>query len=202
MGLLEEWVSEAHEEVLLPSGRWVKWLEPDPEDLIRLRLFPQQLRLAVIASNGDEKRAAASLDKLTANPEAALEAADEVRDGLIIASIRGIRKSPDDEWETVTMTREQFVNLPVKDRAALRDIIDQRMTPKSVTAVVLYQRGEISQAAAQAIVEASAKEVVPGWESFRDLRPGAVAGGAGQGLGDPPVVLDRRPRRDRRARAG
>lgn len=195
MGVLDDWVESGFTEVYLPSGRWIRWREPDAAQLVQQNLLPKQLRLAILA--GGKAQAKEEMADKTAD---ALSELTEARDRMVAASIRAVRRSSSEPWEAVTLTPEQLTSLPPDDLDALRRIING-MPADEVTVRVRRWRKELTDEEAAVMIDALTERRVDSWLSFRPIRRSPAAGVAVEDVGEP-AVKPARTARPRRARAG
>jgi hypothetical protein len=148
--------------VTLPSGVRVRGVLPHVADLVRRRLIPQELMVALIAAEAREQRG----EPLT--PE---EHDARVQDQYIEAAafVRAVELE-DGTWERVSLTADDLRNggMVPDDLESLIAIATGIRTPVQVDAESRLELGLMEPAEAEAIREREAASTVTGWAGFRD----------------------------------
>lgn len=182
MGALQRWTNALRFEVLLPSGTRVRGALPNVNDLVIRNALPQDLRAAV-ASFADPKIVDKALEGDPAYER------DFLRWCYLLAAraVTAVFDEDAGEWESASLTPEQFEGIPFEDRYALVAIVMRTRSPEAITAATRVARGEVGEQEAEAIEEGEAAATVDGWSSFRHELGSPVGGDDGGAVRDAPV---------------
>lgn len=183
MGALELAKAFGLHEVALPEppGLDAKIRLPSPQELMRKGALPADLRRALLKMRGDEPDAD-DLDD---------ETIDSAMDASLVRAARMVKALRLDggEWEPVSLSLDDFIELPTNTKAALIDIATGRKTPRMVDALTRRKfRGELSDDEAAEIVDEEAPKLALHWESFRDRATGSATGADGADVEGQPVA--------------
>lgn len=175
LDFVQEWAADGLEEVTLPSGREIRIRLPKPRELVANGLLPVQLIADVLKHDHEH----GGLTKVSEeDPELAGRLAESLRT-LAADSIRQGRRTPDDEWEPITVTVETYSRLPDEDKLAIEGRIEATIAEADTAVDRLREfRGERSRDA--------------GRKGRGAVRPAAVETAAGDAAGDRPRHRTRR----------
>lgn len=199
MGALELARAFGMDEVELPAppGFGARIRRRDVQQLLLSRELPEVLRREAIAVG--TKLDGGKLDEKSIEV-ATVEA--EALDWAYAKMVIALRPGLDAEWESVSLTADDFRELPPATQQALRMIYRGEMTPAMVTAAVRRNvRRDISAEEAAELLAAERPKLVGSWASFRHQPAGPGPGADGTDVEPQPVELPARDRPRRRTRA-
>lgn len=202
MSVKDQWRTAGLTTVTLPSGFRVRGTMPNPSEVIRRKIVPQALRMAVIQSTGGGRM----LSDLNEDEHAALVDARRYQAAAFIREMAAPGTTGDDGWEPVVVTKDDLEVMPPADVEALDDLIGGYRTANGITIQSERALGIVDDAAVDAVEQAEAGDTVDGWRDFRVVTGGDGVGADGADVAPTavddarhPEPVDRVPRR-RRAR--
>jgi hypothetical protein len=184
----DQWAAAGVTTLTLPSGFRVRGIMPNPSEIIRRKIIPQGLRVAVLGMQG---RMMSDLDE---DEHAQLIEARRYQIAAFVRAIAPPGTEGDDGWEPITLTLDDLSDMPSADIERLDDLIGGYQTAEQITARSEYALGLATLADIAAIDNVEAGDTVDGWRSFRGVDGSDGVGTERSDVAPTAVGDDRRPK--------
>lgn len=183
------------EEVALPEppGFQAKVRLPSLSELMRKGAMPSELRRAILSQRGQAPDGEITDDQLDIGVDTTTLRAARM--------VRAVRMA-DGPWEQVTLSLDDFLELPGDTQMALLEIANGQKTPAMISALVNRRDGKITDDEAASIIEEETPKLVQAWDSFRPVRRGTGDAGNGDAVSPTPIRTPRAKRSNAGLRAG
>ena len=195
---------------MLPTGTIFAFRIPDPEDMVKRGLIPEELRRVALkfAAQAEQNAAELDTDELTKMLR--------LFRGMVAQMLRYIWQGDEEpidawaqfdpsnpNWQPVTLTAADFEEVMIEgdDYAALQAIVQRQVTAKGVTALALRDRNLITLDEFDKMIAGESSKTVSAWASFRGNAGSSEPGARGEGMERAPVGVGIDNRSARRARA-